>query len=222
MVALNLGNVILSTVTKWQALGSYIDPSDNGKKKGWKTNSSYLFTTLPGQIPVFSLEEAFRYAKLFPDSTRVEEERWLEPYPVPNPQVPSKSYWVVPPINQANPGESPFLTRSTTDYQIWLNEIATKGFIGTPGRAYGGSNNTLAHYFRTYIAAGWGTGIFWTDNPMYRAIDVIHTHWHPANGVVGKKCPNNTCPVLCGNRVCCYNSNGISTNNFLYSESVYQ
>lgn len=40
--------------------------------------------------------------------------------------------------------------------------------------------------------------------------------------IIGIECPPNTCPVKCGENVCCYNSNGISEESFLFSESVYQ
>lgn len=32
---------------------------------------------------------------------------------------------------------------------------------------------------------------------------------------IGKECPDDTCKVICGNTVCCYNSEGISVESFL-------
>ena len=36
-----------------------------------------------------------------------------------------------------------------------------------------------------------------------------------------RECPVNTCPVKCGENVCCYGSDGIAIESFLFSESVY-
>ena len=34
-------------------------------------------------------------------------------------------------------------------------------------------------------------------------------------------CPQDTCPVSCGDTICCYNSEGIPVDSFLKSESIY-
>lgn len=38
----------------------------------------------------------------------------------------------------------------------------------------------------------------------------------------GKACLNNTCPVKCDVNICCYGNNGIATEAFLLSESIYE
>ena len=39
--------------------------------------------------------------------------------------------------------------------------------------------------------------------------------------IAGYECPENTCPVLCQDTICCYNSQGISIEQFLKEESIY-
>ena len=77
---------------------------------------------------------------------------------------------------------------------------------------------------------------------IFRYINPVITYWHPANGtplykftiykdgeeifsrteaatptviLVSEQCPPNTCPVDCGDHVCCYNSEGIATFCYL-------
>ena len=76
------------------------------------------------------------------------------------------------------------------------------------------------------------------------------TYWHPAGGQIewilkifegeeevfsrtegkrpeyvqivdGRGCPPNSCPVKCGDNVCCYGSDGIAVEAFPYEESIY-
>lgn len=40
--------------------------------------------------------------------------------------------------------------------------------------------------------------------------------------IPGYECPENTCPVICSDTICCYNSDGIAIDSFLKKESIYQ
>lgn len=90
---------------------------------------------------------------------------------------------------------------------------------------------------------------YWLVNYVYTVEDIQVFYVHPSNGdrtttlniyqnedlifsrttinegdpfvEITKICPSDTCPVRCGDRVCCYGSDGIATDTFLLSDSIY-
>jgi hypothetical protein len=100
------------------------------------------------------------------------------------------------------------------------------------------------HYSNISLGLSWG--MFYTPNRKYRNIDMKALKVHPTNGTPnytleifkddsqkfnrtelyapeyvkviqdGEECPEGTCPVQCGNHVCCYGSNGIAVSSYQY------
>ena len=92
---------------------------------------------------------------------------------------------------------------------------------------------------------------FEPENKTYWYDNLTFSYWHPANGdeeitlkitlqgsqkysrtelnkkpifiqiIAGFECPENTCPVLCREKICCYGTDGISVDSFLKEESIY-
>ena len=116
----------------------------------------------------------------------------------------------------------------------WEEPWYTPGF-GKISRFYPSS---LRHWVHPSAGFTYDTSI-----KNYYYTDLVVTYWHPVNGeplytlkifnedteifsrtenvratqvfLRQETCPTNTCPVDCGDRICCYDSDGIATYSYL-------
>lgn len=127
-----------------------------------------------------------------------------------------------------------FKTQSIYQENWWLEPWYVPGDL-----IRGFSPPTLYHWQYPQTAFGYDTS---TRNYYYT--DVVLTYWHPADGdpiytlrifdsnnseifnrtenerpiqvfKTDNVCPPNTCPVDCGDKICCYGSDGIAVSSLL-------
>ena len=79
-------------------------------------------------------------------------------------------------------------------------------------------NLVITHWHISDVARNYTLRLFVGNNEVYSRTEL----YRPEYVQIINQCPPNTCPVKCGNKVCCYQSDGVSIEDFLFSESVYQ
>jgi hypothetical protein len=200
--------IVPLVITQWQAFGTYFDAL---------ANEARIFRTFARDIPVNSgsivgepiinpyRDNGLWYVQLSNGAKRALESTGLLASSINNlvPPDVQKDRRVHPlsipyPVLEGAVGNALAKTKkgqSVWDILDWVTSAPTivvwfpiAGKIGTTLRIFQGLNQV---FVRTE-----------PYEPEY--VEVIDG------------CPPNTCPVLCGNGVCCYNSNGISVSSYQY------
>lgn len=226
--------VIPGTATEWQLLmkGEIVD----GIKPG--TNQPYMYSSTPSNTPNLTLSEQVTWA------TEMEGNRIINSS-YEGGILAYRSRWIIP-------ESPTLYIANWYPYSYYKTLIDADPYYPRPGSGRVKSdalNNNGTHWFNSF--PGFNGGTFYTPNRTYVNINIEVIGVHPTNGtknntlkifngdnlvfsrteliapqyvevIFDKQCPNNTCPVKCGDKVCCYGSDGISTENFLFSESIYQ
>ena len=224
-------SIDLSTTTQWQAVGSYNFASNPDEIKVFCTS---VISPLDS-----TLSEFLWYAEL--DGNKVRQ-IYLEPQEG-HPLEPVISNWRI--------GNKPVRHwYDLEDYPDILNPASeTRRNPGIPIYLTSSYNPNVRHYQRYYDTPS--VGRVWNGLENFKTENLTIAFWHPANGtklytleifqdgisvfsrtetyrpeyvevfINDKECPENTCPVKCGENVCCYGSDGIATESFLFNESIY-
>lgn len=190
--------------TEWQAAGeaTVLKIGSTQPKAGWF--STRTFTEKEGEINKFDTHNLFK---------RKTGEHWFV-------------------------GNSSCRVAANSIWELWR----TREFSAPPSRLGDSRTPSLAYSKNPE---------FEPENKTYYYDNPIITHWHPVNGereitfkiflndsevftrveiekppafvqiIEGRECPPETCPVSCGDQICCYASNGISVDSFLKAESIY-
>lgn len=101
-----------------------------------------------------------------------------------------------------------------------LNNIYSPNPNDTEFRRFQGENPQILFWHPVTYTPRYELKIFQNGVLIYTRVE----EYEPEYVVIipYRECPPNTCPVQCNQNVCCYGSDGIATETFLFSESAYQ
>ncbi len=193
-----------SNVTEWQATGEAISqlPGEEGQKVGWFTKQT--FSAPEGSITKRDVTNiyAFPLGKLWAVETKncylnryLVGQWWLESFSSAYPRLLTGLY---PPIlyEHRHPVHQP---ENKTYY--YLNPVITY---------WHPANGDIVFTFR----------VFNNGSETFSRTE-INRYAYPVYILEEKQCSSNLCPVLCDDRICCYDNQGIAQESFLKVESIY-
>lgn len=117
--------------------------------------------------------------------------------------------------------ESLALARTVDSYTTHLRGANSTDSSGNSYQPILYSFSSPVHWHEVYTyQASYRLRIFQGNVQVFERTELYQPQYVE---IIGKlSCPTNTCPVKCGDQVCCYGSDGVSVTNFPYSESIYQ